>query len=31
LDDRFVRISVRKPEENEKLIDACKEIEDKLG
>ena len=31
LDDRFVRISVRKPEENEKLIDACKEIEEKLG
>lgn len=28
LEDQFVRISVRKPEENERLISACKEIED---
>jgi len=30
LDDRFVRISVRKPEENEKLVKAIKEIEEEL-
>jgi len=30
LDDRFVRISVRKPEENEKLVKAIKEIEEAL-
>jgi len=30
LDDRFVRISVRKPEQNEKLVKAIKEIEKAL-